>query len=162
MIRFPFYLCNYSIQICLFSVASVIYKITIMIRYKFKIFCGRILFAIVLLIYLDITQARRYCSSSYPCYLNEGYCSGYSSRCYGNLVCGYNNCQSSVYSSSDDCCECNCNGQGHTGHCNTYGTCYCKEGYTGNKCTECASGYFGFPDCKRIHTFTTLIEFMFF
>ena len=120
-----------------------------MIRYKFKLLCGRILFAIVLLISLDFTQARRQCSSSYPCYLNEGYCSGYSSSCYGNLVCGNNNCPSYGYYYYDDCCECNCNGQGHTGYCSTYGTCDCKPNVIGGSgCTYCKSGYYGFPDCK--------------
>ena len=137
MIRFPFYLCNFSIQICLFSVALVICKISTMIRYKFKLLCGRILFTTVLFICFNVTQqTRRKCTSSSKCYLNQGYCSGYDSRCYGNLACGYNNCPSYGYYYYDDCCECNCNDQGHTGDCDTDGNCYCK------------SGYYGFPNCK--------------
>ena len=44
---------------------------------------------------------------------------------------------------------CNCNNLGSVNlSCSSNGVCSCKHGFTGNKCNECASGYFGFPACQ--------------
>ena len=45
------------------------------------------------------------CTDSYPCSMGEGDCDS-DSECYGNLICGTDNCQNfdSAYSSTHDCC----------------------------------------------------------
>ena len=46
--------------------------------------------------------------------------------------------------------DCACNAEGSAdGTCeNDSGKCNCKDNVVGNKCTECVSEYYGFPDCK--------------
>ena len=44
---------------------------------------------------------------------------------------------------------CYCNKQGSTStQCNIDGKCYCKSDIIGNKCTDCKTGYYDFPECK--------------
>ena len=43
-------------------------------------------------------------------------------------------------------CDCNDLGSNSTS-CHTNGQCFCKANIVGYKCTECKSGYHGFPDC---------------
>ena len=43
---------------------------------------------------------------------------------------------------------CVCHYEGATSTlCNDNGKCSCKANIIGNKCTDCKSGYFKFPDC---------------
>lgn len=44
--------------------------------------------------------------------------------------------------------ECSCSPRGY-GSCNDLGRCVCDAGYAGSQCDRCASGYYGFPYCKR-------------
>ena len=45
--------------------------------------------------------------------------------------------------------ECNCDSNGsNSSSCDSDGMCTCKPNFTGSKCTECLSGFFGFPECK--------------
>ena len=44
-------------------------------------------------------------------------------------------------------CECDIKGSNSTS-CDSNGMCTCKPKFTGSKCTECDSGFFGFPECK--------------
>ena len=45
--------------------------------------------------------------------------------------------------------ECNCDSNGsNSTSCDSHGMCTCKPNFTGSKCTECLSGFFGFPECK--------------
>ena len=37
-------------------------------------------------------------------------------------------------------------------NCDFNGVCTCKETYGGPKCTECASGFVGFPNCNAAKT----------
>ena len=37
-------------------------------------------------------------------------------------------------------------------NCDFNGVCTCKETYGGPKCTECASGFVGFPSCNAAKT----------
>jgi hypothetical protein len=51
--------------------------------------------------------------------------------------------------SETPCVPCECNSIGSAGGCNFFGgECYCKEGYTGPKCTNCLSGYRG-ENCTK-------------
>ena len=51
------------------------------------------------------------------------------------------------YCTTDTECGCNIDGSS-SASCNlTTGVCTCKANIIGNKCTECESGYYGFPDC---------------
>ena len=48
-----------------------------------------------------------------------------------------------------DSLECGCilsNSKAKT--CDPDGKCACEEKYSGLKCTECASGFIGYPECK--------------
>ncbi|XP_013408769.1 laminin subunit alpha isoform X2 [Lingula anatina] len=46
--------------------------------------------------------------------------------------------------------QCNCNSDGSQSfQCNEFGgQCRCKPNVIGRKCTQCRTGYFGFPDCR--------------
>ena len=44
-------------------------------------------------------------------------------------------------------CGCNINGS-ISASCDPDGQCDCKSNIIGIKCTECETGYHGFPDCK--------------
>ena len=46
--------------------------------------------------------------------------------------------------------ECQCSDQGSISfECDgVSGKCLCQENIAGDKCTECDSGYYGFPNCK--------------
>ena len=33
--------------------------------------------------------------------------------------------------------------------CDSEGKCRCNETYSGDKCSECSPGYFGYPSCQR-------------
>ena len=56
--------------------------------------------------------------------------------------------------------ECLCNVEGsETAACDeTSGKCTCKSNVIGDKCTECASEFYGFPDCQCKYWETTLIS----
>ena len=44
--------------------------------------------------------------------------------------------------------DCGCDVTGAVDkNCDAEGKCMCKEGYTGDKCNQCAAGNFGFPNC---------------
>ena len=50
--------------------------------------------------------------------------------------------------------ECKCDGDGSLdGKCDDAGKCSCKPGFDGKKCTACANGFFGFPQCQGIFFF---------
>ena len=43
---------------------------------------------------------------------------------------------------------CGCNAEGSSSiECDKYGLCSCKSNVVGTKCTDCASGYYGFHNC---------------
>ena len=44
-------------------------------------------------------------------------------------------------------CKCDIKGSNSTS-CDSNGMCTCKPNFTGSKCTECVTGFFGFPECK--------------
>ena len=46
---------------------------------------------------------------------------------------------------------CGCSGSGASlASCTSSGVCTCKSNIIGNKCTNCTSGYYGFPNCQGI------------
>ncbi len=47
--------------------------------------------------------------------------------------------------------ECSCNEQGAVDEtcADDTGKCNCKTNVVGDKCDQCAAGFFGFPDCAR-------------
>ena len=50
------------------------------------------------------------------------------------------------------CQYCNCSDNGAINAiCSNDGICTCKSNFLGDKCTDCASGFFGIPDCKGIN-----------
>ena len=50
---------------------------------------------------------------------------------------------------SSSCQQCNCDRNGSQNIlCSYDGICTCKAGFIGDKCSDCASGYFGYPKCK--------------
>ena len=56
----------------------------------------------------------------------------------------------SVYLISDSlACGCNLNNS-KIQNCDSNGKCTCKEKYSGFKCTDCASGYIGYPECQGL------------
>ncbi|XP_068705315.1 uncharacterized protein [Montipora foliosa] len=48
-------------------------------------------------------------------------------------------------------CDCHPNGTSEK-VCHTKDRCPCKSGYRGLKCDQCATGYYGFPDCRASET----------
>ena len=45
--------------------------------------------------------------------------------------------------------ECGCSlNNSKTQDCDASGSCTCEENYSGSKCTDCANGFFGYPECK--------------
>lgn len=45
---------------------------------------------------------------------------------------------------------CECDSEFTVGTCEpTTGRCYCKPQYAGDRCDQCAPGYYDFPTCKR-------------
>ena len=40
--------------------------------------------------------------------------------------------------------------------CDSNGKCTCEEKYSGLKCTECASGFIGYPECKGTKKFLNM------
>lgn len=46
--------------------------------------------------------------------------------------------------------ECKCDKHGSKSNFCNYetGQCYCRTGYSGEKCNLCAAGYYGFPKCR--------------
>ena len=44
-------------------------------------------------------------------------------------------------------CNCNAVGSNLNGACDENGVCSCKENFFGNKCSLCAPGYYGLPNC---------------
>ena len=53
-------------------------------------------------------------------------------------------------------CECSSFGSSSTS-CTSSGVCTCKSNIIGNKCTNCTSGYYGFPNCQGMILNTWII-----
>ena len=50
-----------------------------------------------------------------------------------------------------DSLECGCNlNNSKIQNCDSNGKCTCKEKYSGFECTNCASGYIGYPECQGL------------
>lgn len=46
-------------------------------------------------------------------------------------------------------CTCFDEGTKDNGKCNENGQCNCKENFAGDKCDQCAQGFYGWPECLR-------------
>lgn len=64
--------------------------------------------------------------------------------------------RSLVAAYNDGALPCDCDTSGSTGSvCDAVGgQCPCRPHVIGRQCTKCATGYFGFPYCRRESTFT--------
>lgn len=67
---------------------------------------------------------------------------------------GYYRPENVPIDSAQACQPCNCNSNHTVGTCEPVtGRCYCKPEYTGDKCDECAEGYYDYPNCKKCKCF---------
>ena len=56
-------------------------------------------------------------------------------------------------------CECSTTGSSSTS-CDKSGQCTCKPSIVGTKCTDCTTGFYGFPNCKCKNSTISIIPFL--
>ena len=72
--------------------------------------------------------------------------------CCGYCIEGYFGDPLGLYGPVHNCEHCNCSTNGARSEiCSNEGICSCKTNFLGDKCTNCASGFFGIPDCKGMY-----------
>ena len=96
------------------------------------------------------------CQSQGQCQCNKGFAGASCSDCETNYT-GFPNCQGSKHELKtviDDsskiisiACSCDPNTSASK-ECQIDGSCTCKVGFEGSKCTKCKPTYFGFPSCE--------------